>query len=403
MQGQGGCRDYWEFRGVRYAAAPVGELRFKAPRPAAPWKGVVNATAEGSGCPQVSQGKVTGSEDCLNLDVYTPTLKCSGRSYPVIVWFHGGNLITGGVSRKEYGPDFLVHHDVVLVEPNYRLGALGFLNLDTSSVPGNAGIKDGLAALRWVRDNVAAFCGDPARVTLMGQSAGAKLVGFMALSKGGQGLFRAAIQMSGTANSPLAYTEDHVQRAHDLAARLGNTGTDAASVERTLLRADWRDLTRRTFEMNDNSGWGLPYNPFVASPERRPADGEEVALNRDPESLLSDPAVPRVPTLAGVVSGEGVAFTYGNVEAFQTSHSQHVYQTLKKVCLSRQFVPKTKNVEDLDEVYTQKNDILDQGWTDLKNTSLELSKVVNLDSSYSLTSFRNRVLIQVYKPWKVQG
>ncbi|KAJ1524457.1 hypothetical protein ONE63_010954 [Megalurothrips usitatus] len=311
VDGLGGARDYWAFRGIRYAAPPVGDLRFKAPRPAVPWEGVADATVEGSRCPQVLDGSVVGSEDCLNVNVYTPTLDCPADGYAVIVFFYGGSLSEGSNSNVPYfGPDFLVHNDVVLVLPNYRVGALGFLNLDTRGVPGNAGIKDGLAALRWVRDNAAAFCGDSARVTAMGQSAGAKLVAFMALAEGSRGLFRAAIQMSGTAVSPMAYTERHVERALALAERLGGSGEDAAAAERTLLQADWRALTGQAADMLNSTGWGLNYNPFVASPEGRPADGEEVVLSRDPESLLRDPPVPRVPTLTGVTSAEGISFSH---------------------------------------------------------------------------------------------
>ncbi|KAJ1522476.1 hypothetical protein ONE63_001666 [Megalurothrips usitatus] len=188
VSGAGCARDYWAFRGIRYAASPVGELRFKAPRPAASWEGVADATVEGSPCPQVQDGVVIGCEDCLNLNVYTPTLDCPAGGYAVIVFFHGGYFVWGDIGPTPvFGPDFLVNEDVVLILPNYRLGALGFLNLNTPAVPGNAGIKDGVEALRWVRANAAAFCGDSARVTIMGQSAGAKMAAFLSLTEAARG------------------------------------------------------------------------------------------------------------------------------------------------------------------------------------------------------------------------
>ncbi|KAK3919007.1 Esterase FE4 [Frankliniella fusca] len=337
VQGGGGARDYWAFRGVPYAAPPVGELRYKAPRPAANWSGVRDATVEGNKCPQIKYDNNIGAEDCLNVNVYTPSLECPAGGYAVIVFFHGGSLIEESNSWKPvFGPDFLVHYDVVLMMPNYRLGALGFLNLNTAAIPGNAALKDAVLALRWVHDNARAFCGDPERVTIMGQSAGSKMAGFVALTESARGqcqvvspldnrcavklilarpghehrisgLFRASIQLSGAANSPMAYTELNVERATALARMLGSASDEPAEVERVLLTSPYDLIVNKSYEMNNNPGWGLSYNPFVFSPELRPEDGEPRALTRDPESLLRDPPVPRVPTLTSVCRREALA------------------------------------------------------------------------------------------------
>ena len=120
----------------------------------------------------VNGGLAEGSnEDCLYLDVFVPEVEAGGR-LPVLVWIHGGGYTSGaGVSRK-YGPLLYLSHEVLLVEIRYRLGPLGFLSLGTEDVPGNAGVRDQLAALTWVRDNIQSFGGDPSLVTVYGQSAG---------------------------------------------------------------------------------------------------------------------------------------------------------------------------------------------------------------------------------------
>ncbi|HEX6472299.1 MAG TPA: carboxylesterase family protein [Streptosporangiaceae bacterium] len=169
------------FRGVPYAAPPVGELRFAAPRPREPWPGVRDAGEPGPAAPQppsrlqqvVGPMRFDQSEDCLALHVWTPDVV--GRA-PVLVWLHGGAYSSGSGGQDWYAGDALAERGVVVVSVNYRLGALGFLylaDLVDGMGAGNFGLLDQLAAVRWVLDNIAAFGGDPARVTLAGQSAGA--------------------------------------------------------------------------------------------------------------------------------------------------------------------------------------------------------------------------------------
>src|SRR6185369_7545396 len=190
------------FRGVPYAAAPVGELRFRPPAPVPPWQGVRDATTDGPIAPQgrsrlahiMGDFERPQSEDCLTLNVWTPAADSKKR--PVLVWIHGGAFASGAGSLPWYsGERLAANGDVVVVGVNYRLGALGFLCLPGVS-DGNLGLLDQVAALRYVRDNIAKFGGDPDNVTVVGQSAGAASIAIMMTMPQAQGLFRRAVLQS---------------------------------------------------------------------------------------------------------------------------------------------------------------------------------------------------------------
>ncbi|KAJ8725216.1 hypothetical protein PYW07_016174 [Mythimna separata] len=171
-----GDGQYYSFKGIPYALPPNGTRRFKAPQPPVSWTGVRSAKQHGSVCPQLDILTSTfhpGSEDCLFLNVYSPNTTPE-KLFPVIFFIHGGSYKFGSGDVDTYGADFLVRKDVVLVTINYRLDALGFLNLGTEEVPGNAGLKDQVAAMKWVQRNIKYFGGDENQVTIMGQSAGEK-------------------------------------------------------------------------------------------------------------------------------------------------------------------------------------------------------------------------------------
>lgn len=170
------------------------------PRPLAPWAGVRAAAAFGPRAAQLRGDAPAGAEDCLTLNVWTPSVRAARRK-PVLVWVHGGSF-TFGAGDEFPGPRFARHDSLVVVSLNYRLGSLGFLQLSHLLGPayrqsGNAGLLDAVAALRWVRANIAAFGGDPARVTLMGQSAGAKLIAALLVTPTAAGLFQQVILESG--------------------------------------------------------------------------------------------------------------------------------------------------------------------------------------------------------------
>lgn len=227
------------FRGVPYAAPPVGPLRWMPPSPPSPWSGVRPALRFGSVAPQVRSPGFPGfsavepqDEDCLYLNVWTPGLDDALR--PVLVWIHGGVFNVGSGSLPAYdGSRLAARGDVVVVTINYRLGMLGFLNLDEATagrIPatGNEGLLDQMAALAWVRDNIAAFGGDPACVTVFGESAGAMSIGCMLAMPRARGLFHRAILESGVANTavPLDAAVD-VTRAFLKKAGIAPHDTDA--------------------------------------------------------------------------------------------------------------------------------------------------------------------------------
>ena len=201
------------WKGVRYAAPPVGELRWRAPRPPEPWTDVADATRFGTACPQPTDPGVPldlgapEGEDCLTLNIWASSDTEPGEGKPVMVWVHGGAYIFGSASQPLYdGGVLAAGGDVVVVSLNYRLGALGFLDLSSFNstaqrFDSNIGLRDVLAGLRWVRRNIAAFGGDPNRVTLFGESAGGGIVTTLLTTPAAEGLFSAAIAQSSPATS----------------------------------------------------------------------------------------------------------------------------------------------------------------------------------------------------------
>jgi para-nitrobenzyl esterase len=196
------------FKGIPFAAPPVGELRWKEPQPVTPWKGVRKATEFGARCMQarIFEDMVFRdagpSEDCLYLNVWTPGISAKTK-LPVMVWIYGGGFQAGATSEPRQDGEHLTHKGVVIVSMNYRLGIFGFLShpgLTAESshhASGNYGLMDQVAALKWVHENIAAFGGDPNEVTIFGESAGSFAVSALMASPLSKGLMRAAIGESG--------------------------------------------------------------------------------------------------------------------------------------------------------------------------------------------------------------
>src|SRR6188768_2367871 len=204
------------YKGMPFGAAPVGALRFREAQPAQPWSGVLDGTRWGNTCLQpkaptraIGVNQATDmpdsppvSEDCLNLNVWTPA-KSTGEKLPVMVWFYGGAYNEGGGSMPFADGTKLAEKGVIVVSLNYRVGALGFLSHPelTAASPnhasGNQALSDSIQALRWVQQNIAAFGGDPHNVTIFGQSAGACITAALTGSPVASGLFQRAISQSG--------------------------------------------------------------------------------------------------------------------------------------------------------------------------------------------------------------
>ncbi|TQS40843.1 carboxylesterase/lipase family protein [Cryptosporangium phraense] len=301
---------YRSFLGVPFAAPPVGPLRWRPPQPAAKWSGERDATQPGSACVQPGSivsggdsGNGSTTEDCLYLNVYTPTAGTARRTLPeqadqgklpVMVWIHGGSYINGAGS--DYGPGRLVTQGgVIVVTINYRLGAMGFLALPglSSEQPlgsGTYGLLDQQAALRWVQKNIGNFGGDAKNVTLFGESAGGGSVCAQMVSPQAKGLFAKAIAESGCAlRGPTQARAEQTGAA--LAAKLGCRG--AAVV--TCLRAKSPAVIRSA---SSSTGTSLTYAPASGGP----------VLPTDMESAFDRGAFQDVPLLQGTNHDEGRLF-----------------------------------------------------------------------------------------------
>ncbi len=285
------------FRGIPFAQPPVGELRWRAPQPVEPWSGVRDATEFGfaawQGRVQAPQGDspyvgmfgtqtLDMSEDCLTLNVWTPGLD---GSRPVMVWIHGGSFRTGTGSSLMYdGVQLAARGDIVVVTINYRLGALGYLYCD--GLDANVGSRDQVAALEWVRDEIASFGGDPSQVTIFGESAGGKSVETLLAMPAARGLYQRAIMQS-TYDPDM--TPDVV--AETAAELLGELGVSPDPEGLRGLDAEAVIAAQTALQMQAMAGTRPQRgtNPVV--------DGTSVA--RQPLDAVADGEVADVPILIG--------------------------------------------------------------------------------------------------------
>lgn len=301
------------FRGVPYARAPSGELRFRAPESAASWQGTRPARRFGKSAPQsvplplaalylIAVGAPSQDEDCLSLNVWTPAVDAGRR--PVLVWIHGGAFVMGSGATSLYSGARLARRgDVVVVTLNYRLGALGYLDLCALSgrvdAQSNLGLRDQIAALRWVRDNIESFGGDPENVTVFGESAGAMSVGTLLGTPDAQGLFHRAIAQSGAADHVSApSTSADVAEQFLRALALPRPDLDALRIlpVARILRAQ-RAVTLPALRSGD-----LPWQPSV--------DGD--VLPDLPLRAIQAGLSQRIPLLVGTNRDEFKLFSLGD-------------------------------------------------------------------------------------------
>jgi para-nitrobenzyl esterase len=277
-----GVRSY---KGIPFAAPPIGARRWQPPQPVVPWEGTRDATKFGATCPQTPypegsmyrQAPQPQSEDCLFLNVWT-TARTTGDKRPVMVWIHGGALTRGSGSIPPYDGASLARQGVVVVTINYRLGPFGFLALPSLSKEsdhgssGNYGMLDQIAALEWVKRNIARFGGDPGRVTIFGESAGSWSVCYLVASPLAKGLFHGAIGQSGGAFAPMNFLKEErhgmpsaESNGSRLADELGCKNADdqaqalrAKSADEVLAAAEKTGLRNRP----NVDGWLLPEDVY---------------------------------------------------------------------------------------------------------------------------------------------
>uniref|UniRef100_A0A1Q3FP68 Carboxylic ester hydrolase n=1 Tax=Culex tarsalis TaxID=7177 RepID=A0A1Q3FP68_CULTA len=228
-------RTIYQFKGIPYAQAPIGNLRFQPPVKRPGWTGTLDVSQPSVHCPQITDEYTNvENEDCLTLSVYSNNLD---EVRPVMVYIHGGWFFIGGAN--DYQPNYLLESDIVLVVIQYRLGPLGFLSLLNERIPGNAGILDTIMALEWVQQYIGHFGGNANQVTVFGESAGSAAVSALLHSPLVQNrpvpLFQRAILQSGSVFAPWAMCDATVQGSMDIARRTGCT--DEATVEQCLQQA----------------------------------------------------------------------------------------------------------------------------------------------------------------------
>jgi len=329
------------FRGIPFARPPVGDLRWREPMPVAAWTGIREAAESGPPAAQPPLGwndrsAAASREDCLYLDVWTPA-SAPGARNPVMVWIHGGANVAGaGGFDPLYDGGALVSHGVVLVVIEYRLGIFGFLahpELARESphhTSGNFAIQDQIAALQWVRANIAAFGGDPSNVTIFGQSAGSFDVTALMASPLAKGLFQRAIGESGAMDPPHVETRDAAERAGiRAAARMGAPDRDALRFLRSLPTAEVLKAGESVVSFCAD-GWVFPESPLRTWASGRehpvpliigsntvefPSSGTPDDIRRDIRAAFGDLA-PRALALYGLAGGDRPVFVdpvYGSL------------------------------------------------------------------------------------------
>lgn len=317
--------DHRIFSGIPYAAPPVGGLRWRSPQPAAPWPGIRDATRPGSMCAQQGQGIQIGSEDCLYLNVTTPS---RGSGLPVMVWIPGGGFVQG--SGDQYDPARLAATGVVVVTINYRLDTLGFLDdPDVGDDPdsGNYGLADQQAALRWVQRDIAAFGGDPGNVTLFGQSAGALSVCAHLVAPGSRTLFGKAIIQSGPCGNSFVTADVARARGRELAGRLGCAAPgDVAACLRAKPVSELVGINADQAFSSTNRLRDMPWTPVVDTP----------ALPEQPLQGLRDGDAARVPLIQGATRDEMRPFVALDYDVKGTPVTPASYPTI----LSQVFGPR---------------------------------------------------------------
>jgi para-nitrobenzyl esterase len=301
------------WRSIPYARPPVGRLRFRAPKPALPWSGVRHCHGFTNCAPQQRRYTMLGvgryqpmSEDCLTLNVVTPEAS-GGAPLPVMVFIHGGGYILGSSATPIYDGAALARRGCVYVSVNYRLGALGCLDLSSLSsqsgpditIDSNLYLRDLVMALQWVRDNIAEFGGDPGNVTIFGESAGACITATLLAVPAAKGLFAGAISES-PASGMVRPKEIADEFAHRFADLLGARREDAASALMQASAAQLVETQHRLIDQGmENRLGAFPIGPVV---------GDD-CLPIDPVEAMRSGRAHRVPLIVGTNAEEGRLFT----------------------------------------------------------------------------------------------
>ncbi|XP_046655039.1 esterase E4-like [Daphnia pulicaria] len=357
--GNGGRgRFFRSFRGIPYAKPPIGELRWKDPVPYGLWPTDLDGTNFGQQCPQFDRvtGQVIGNEDCLFLNIFTPYISVAGRAeiiqsdetsrqdrqqkplLPVMVWFHGGGYVRG--SSHQFGPAFLMREDVVLVTVNYRLGVLGFLSTGDRNLPGNYGMLDQIESLKWVKNHVSDFGGDPQQVTIFGESAGGAITHLLALSPLAAGLFHKFILQSASALCDWSIEKSPLEYALKVADGLQCSGRPD-SIVHCLKNQSVDHLIRKQTELLQYSLFPVRCAPVLDAQSR-----DHPFLPEPPQDIIKNRRYNPLPMMSGLNPDEGLLF-------YLWIHYENMAKMTSKTFLKNELVPGViasliKNVTELD-------------------------------------------------------
>ncbi|XP_058023699.1 acetylcholinesterase-like [Ahaetulla prasina] len=300
------------YLGIPYAEPPLGKLRFQKPLPHQPWSQTLEATSFGNSCPQfifrdvpeadIWSPKTPLSEDCLSLNIWVPHPQPSSP-VPVLVWIHGGGYAFGTSSVDVFnGTHLAATENVIVVTINYRLGALGFLYLPPAA-PGNLGLWDQQLAVKWIKENAAAFGGDPSRVTILGHSAAGSCVNLHLLAPKSQDLFAQAVIQSGTANAywALRSPEEARRLSLEFVHLLGCSEDNNISIVHCLQTKNVSELIRHEIAMSFKGLLAdFPFRPII--------DGD--FLLGDPGKLMEERQIQVKPLLIGETSDEAATYVH---------------------------------------------------------------------------------------------
>ncbi|CAL8090392.1 unnamed protein product [Orchesella dallaii] len=294
--------EFSQFLGIPFAQPPIGpKLRFSPPEPAFPWEGVRDASYLRPLCLQVESfatGFILGQEDCLYLNIFVPKIgKTSQKT--VMVYIHGGLFHVGGSNFA--GPKYFMDEDVILITLNYRLGVFGFLSTGDEVISGNMGLKDQNMALKWIKENIHAFGGDPNKIVIFGESAGGASVHHHILSPASQGLFYKAIHQSGSSINYWAVYRNVWEQAQRLAEKFSCPTSSSQEIASCLRKLDSNTIVKAHRDLFNF------YRPQISTfvPTIEAANSKSPFITEEPRKLLEAGKFQRIPILTGVNSNEG--------------------------------------------------------------------------------------------------
>ncbi|XP_037037773.1 esterase B1-like [Bradysia coprophila] len=301
-------KTFLRFSGIPYAKPPINELRFRAPQPLTKFEQPeLDCTRERDACIHKSTltGKYVGSEDCLNLNVYVPVMDGDAREkLAVMVYIHGGALKYDSNSMDLHSPEFLLMENVIVITINYRLHVLGFLSLPQMGISGNAGLKDQQLALEWIHQNISNFNGDPSRICLFGESAGAVCVQFQVLNERSRKCLSSAICQSGTVLSERYMQVQPEERIKILSKRLGCTSESWENIYETLMTAgavDLYDNCEIRLETEPNTGFKNKWRMVIEE------ESNDAFITKSPlELMMGQAGQINISVMSGTNNGDGM-------------------------------------------------------------------------------------------------